>query len=78
MTSEEQPRFWEPWQPQVGDRVQGRVSAECPANHWTPPGKTVYGIITGYSTAEDGHNWLIQLDGWPISFPAAAIELVKL
>ncbi len=68
--------YWEPWSPEIGQRVTGRVSAECPGFHMTLPGTIVQATVVGYdNSVSDGHPWLIQVDTRPFPQGAAAIEL---
>ena len=49
-----EPEFWEPWHPQVGDRVRVRMRGECQA---IPPASSAFG------QEEDNHGVVAFLDG---------------
>ncbi len=59
--------FWEPWQPQVGQRVRVRPSAECP--YFTPDQpEYLVGVVIQVNPVESEqlrHRYGIQAEIWP-------------
>lgn len=72
--------IWEPWVPEVGQRVRIRLSAECPFNFGAPhlAGRTgtVVDAVTNERLLElghtHGHRFEVKIDGYGWSIYTAS------
>ena len=74
--------YWEPWSPEIGQRVRFRRSAECPVHTGgLKDGMTgqVYWVEFPYSEngKEPGHRFWVEWEGGHTTY-SAAIELEPL
>lgn len=76
---QEEPVFWEPWRPQVGQRVRIRASSECPTQEISPLPDGATGVVSEIEPGRAGHRYVVLLDvrdAYRGSSPCcAAIEL---
>lgn len=66
----DEPEVWEPWQPEIGRRVQVRLSPECRWSHLVAPPGSMATVVDVLRSREDGgHSYAIEYEDRSIGEP---------